>query len=339
MENVDIYNSIRQLLQTRSSMKTEIDINNLVINKNGFNNDIAMLTLTQSINGDTFSKEIVVKKFLIDERVVLGKSKFNKELAILKSKAIGDSINVPRVYFEDKENQLILMEKIEGLTLDKLCLMNPEKSMSAYRRFGETLALIHSVNLDTIKCNFSDNDLWTENYINQYIDSLKTRVMAFEDPKYLQVLENLSDRFTGVKFNEVLNHGDYHFWNVIVNNEGKLTVLDWEKARISDYRYDLANAIVLGYSWFGVHFKKHMLDAYEIITKKKIESLDCFVALLSFDSFTKAVPLIQGGNDTQIRVKTFGWLKRRYELFVTYNGTRIKEAEDFLISKGLFLTI
>ncbi|MFJ8066917.1 aminoglycoside phosphotransferase family protein [Psychrobacillus sp. NPDC096426] len=339
MKSEDIHKSIRQLIQKSSSMETDIKINNLVINKDGFSNNIAMLTLIHSKNGENFSKDIVLKNFPTNVRNDSGKKYFNKELAILKNKAISSSINVPRVYFDDEENQIVLMEKIEGLTLDKLYLMNPEKTVWAYRKFGETLARIHSVDLDTVRWNFSDTDIWKEDYLKLYINRLKNRVMEFEEPKYLQVLENLYERFRGVKFNEVLNHGDYHFWNIIVDDDASLYVLDWEKARISDYRYDLANTLVLGYSWFGVDFKEQMIDAYEILTKKKIERLDCFIALLSFDSFTKVVPLIQGGDDTHIRDRTFEWLKRRYELFVRYNGIRIKEAENFLISKGLSLTI
>lgn len=339
MKSEEIHNSIKQLIQKSSPMETDIVINNLEINNDGFSNDIAMFTLIRSINHKKISMDMVRKSYPTNLRNDSGKKKFNKEIAILKSTAISTSINVPKVYFDDKENQIVLMEKIEGATLDKLYLMYPEKTKWAYRRFGETLALIHSVKLDSIRCNFSDNDLWKEDYIKLYLNNLKNRVMGFENPQYLQVLEKLTERFKGIKFNEVLNHGDFHFLNIVVKDDASLYVLDWEKARISYYRYDLANTLVLGYSWFGVDFKKQMLDAYEIIAKKKIERLDCFVALLSFDSFTKVVPLIQGGDDPHIRDRTFEWLKRRYELFVRYNGIRINEAEDFLISKGLFPTI
>ncbi|MGG4166447.1 hypothetical protein ABEW00_03065 [Rossellomorea vietnamensis] len=59
----------------------------------------------------------------------------------------------------------------------------------------------------------------------------------------------------------------------------------------------------------------------------------------SVNSFTKVVPLIHGEDDSHIRDRSFEWLKRRYELFVKHNGTRIKEAEEYLLSKGLSSSI
>lgn len=77
-------------------------------------------------------------------------------------------------------------------------------------------------------------------------------------------------------------------------------------------RPSLANTLTLGYSWFGICFKEPMLDAYQNITNRKIEHLECFEALSSFDSFTKVVSLIQGADDSHIRDRSFEWLKRRY---------------------------
>ncbi len=112
-------------------------------------------------------------------------------------------------------------------------------------------------------------------------------------------------------------------------------ILDWEKAKITDYRYDIANTLILCYSWFGIDFKKTMLDAYSNISGNDILHLDCFETLLSFDSFTKCIPLIHGCDDSYIRDRTFMWLKRRYEIFVETNGRRIKKAEDYLKLKEL----
>lgn len=205
--------------------------------------------------------------------------------------------------------------------------------------FGVTLAQVHSICTDTVRDFFTDNNLRKKEYINFYIESLKNRVAKFEDPVYINCLLNISEMFNTVSFTEVLNHGDYHFWNTILTNDNKLYILDWEKAFIGDPRYDIANTLVLGYSWFGTNFKEPMLDAYQNITNKKIEHLECFEALSSFDSFTKTVPLIQGADDSHIRDRSFEWLKRRYELFVRHNGKRINEAEEYLLSKGVVFKI
>lgn len=328
----DIFKTVEQLIQKNKGKETVIEINNLQTNKDGFSNDITMFHLTYSQGGENFSQGVVLKKF---NRNV----KFNKELNILKSKPINTCINVPNVYFEDKEKGIMLMEQVEGVTLDKYYLASPEDMGIAFRKFGVTLAHIHSIDINTVRDFITDNDLKQKDYISFYIESLKNRVKKFEDPTYINILENIAKMFKVVTFTEVLNHGDYHFWNIIITDESTLYILDWEKALIGDHRYDIANTLILGYSWFGINFKEPMLDAYQYITNKKIEHLECFEALLSFDSFTKMVPIIQGADDSHIRDRSFEWLKRRYELFVRHNGKRINKAEEYLFSKGLSLTI
>ena len=333
MGSVDIYNHVKQLIQKYNGIDTGIEIHNLKMNKDGFNNNIAMFHLTLLKSEETFSKDVVLKDFSGDYKE---NAKFIKEIALLRSESIRKYIDIPKVYFVDEEKKIVLMEKIEGVTLDKLYLTKPEKMIGAFEKFGETLAHIHSIDMKTIEMYFSDKHSGKEGYYKSYINSLKNRMIEFEEPEYLHILDSILERFKAVEFNESLNHGDYHFWNVILTNEDRLFVLDWEKARIADYRYDIANALILGYSWFGVHFKKHMLAAYEHVTKKKIEHLDCFEALL-MESFTKMIPLIQGGDDSHIRDKSFNWLQRRYELFVIHNGQRMKKVEDYLNAKGISL--
>jgi fructosamine-3-kinase len=323
---------VEQMVKKIKRKETVIEINNLQTNKDGFSTDIKMFHLTYSQGGDTFSNEVILKEFS-------NKVKFNKELNILRSTAVNSIINIPTVYFEDKEKRIVVMELVKGATLDKYYLANPEDMQSAFEKFGVTLAQVHSICTDTVRDFFTDNDLCQEDYINFYIESLKNRVAKFEDPVYKNCLQNIYDKFKSVSFTKALNHGDYHFWNTIITNENTLYVLDWEKAFIGDPRYDIANTLVLGYSWFGTSFREPMLDAYQNITNKRIEHLDCFEALLSFDSFTKMVPLIQGADDSHIRDRSFEWLKRRYELFVRHNGKRINAAEEYLFSKGVPLIL
>lgn len=328
----DIFKTVLKLIQKTKGKETVIEINNLQTNKDGFSNDIEMFHLTYSQGGENFSQGVVFKKF--NESV-----EFNKELNILKSKALNRCIYVPNVYFEDKEKRIILMEQVEGVTLDKYYLASPGDMSMAFQKFGATLAHIHLIEVNTVPDYFTENNLRQKDYFSFYIESLKNRVKKFEDPVYINILESIEEMFKVVTFTEVLNHGDYHFWNTIITDDSTLYILDWEKAFLGDHRYDIANTLILGYSWFGTNFKEPMLDAYQKITNKKIEHLECFEALISFDSFTKMVSLIQGGDDSHIRERSFEWLKRRYELFVRYNGKRINKAEEYLFSKGLSLTI
>lgn len=335
-----IYTIVKQLIQKHYGKGTVPSIRIIEQNKDGFNNDIIMLHLEFSYSGGTFSNHLVLKHFSGDgphnDSAIM---KYSKESAILGNPAIKTSTNVPTVYFQDKEKRIILMEKVEGMTLDKWLLSSPNQMTPALQKFGESLAKIHAVPLDSIRHRMTDSDRSKDN-IYAHIARLRERINTYEEPEYLPVLDHIAERFRAVSFNQdVLNHGDYHFWNVLMANERKLYILDWEKASINDYRYDLANTLILGYSWFGIDFRATMLDGYQKVTSKNLQNLDCFEALLSFDSFTKTIPLLQGADDSHIRERSFQWLKRRYERFVQYNGTRISQAEDYLRLKGLTLSL
>ncbi|WPK10756.1 aminoglycoside phosphotransferase family protein [Lysinibacillus louembei] len=319
--------AIEQLILKNTGLETVVEINNVETNNDGFNNDITMFHLSFFNKAEEFSKRVVLKKF--SHRV-----SFNKELHILKSESMNNYINIPTLYFEDKENRLLLMEHVEGVTLDKYIISSANEMRETFEKFGSTLAHIHSIDVQGLNNEYFKND-----QLNNCIESLKNRVTGFEDPIYRKILKNIEQSFKGVKFSEVLNHGDYHFWNTIMTNDNKLYILDWEKAFLGDHRFDIANTLVLGYSWFGMDFKEPLLAAYQNVSNKEIEYLECFEALLCFDSFTKTVPLIYGADDSHIRDRTFEWLKRRYELFVKHTGERIEKAEQYLFSKGLAVKI
>jgi aminoglycoside phosphotransferase (APT) family kinase protein len=335
MDKESLYFNVKGLIEKKLCEKVEPEITNLEFISTGFSNDIAKFNLKYYTNKYDFSKGVVFKDYSRSYKGNTGLTKYKKELAIFNNLLNNNLINVPEVYFTDDERKLILMEKIEGVTLDVVDINHVGKFNSALKMFGESLAYIHLLDFKAIDKDIGDFNINSEVYLKNYIELLKNRILSFNEWGYLPILNSIYDRFKAVNFENVcLNHGDYHFLNTILTNKDKLYILDWEKAKIADFRYDITNTLILCYSWFGVDLKKPMLDGYQAITGKSIENLDCFEALKAFDSFTSCIPLIQGSDDTQIRDKTFKWLRRRYELFVEHNGNRIEKAEEYLKTKG-----
>jgi len=336
MDKESLYLNVKWLIEKKIERKVELEISNLHFNNEGFSNYIAMFNLKYYTNQLEFSKEVVYKDYSKSYKGNNGATKYKKELAIFENYISNKFINVPEVYFTNEEKTITLMEKISGMTLDKIYTNHNEKFNNTLKIFGESLAYIHSLDFQTIQKDIGNCNISPESYFNNYVESLKNRILGYNEQEYLYILDLICDRFKAVDLTNVcLNHGDYHFWNVLLTDNDKLFVLDWEKAKIADYRYDIANTLVLCYSWFGIDFRKYMLDGYVSVTGKDILHLDCFEALKSFDSFTSCIPLIQGGDDSHVRDRSFMWVKRRYELFVENNGIRIEKAEDYLKRKGL----
>lgn len=335
MDKESLYMNVKWLIEKKLGKKVEPEISNLQFINTGFSNDIAMFNLKYYTSQHEFSKEVVFKDYSKSYKGNNGSTKYKKEITIFENFLNNNFINVPKVYFTDKERNLTLMERIEGITLDRVDTNHEGKFNNAIKMFGESLAYIHLLDFKTFEKNIGNLNINPEFYFKSYIESLKNRIVSLNEQEYLPILDSICNRFKAVNLTNVcLNHGDYHFWNTILTNKDKLYILDWEKAKIADYRYDIANTLVLCYSWFGIDFKKLLLDVYENITEKSITDLGCFEALKTFDSFTSCIPLIQGSDDSHVRDRSFMWLKRRYELFVEHNGIRIEKVEEYLKTKG-----
>ena len=77
-----------------------------------------------------------------------------------------------------------------------------------------------------------------------------------------------------------LIHGDYHGMNIIVRNEEELVTIDWNAAKIGDYRSDLAYSI-LTLTSANLDIEKTIVQQYERVTGRKVQGLDYFKALSS----------------------------------------------------------
>ncbi|OZV10480.1 hypothetical protein CIW83_20110 [Tissierella sp. P1] len=208
-----------------------------------------MFNLKYYINQLEFSKDVVFKDYSKVYKGNSGVTKYKKELAIFKSYLNSDYINIPEIYFEDEEKTLIIMEKIGGETLDRIYIDDKEQFEYLMKKFGDTLGYIHSLDINPVKEVIPGYYTSQKKYFNDYIESLKNRIINLGEMEYLEILDSLCRRFKEVNFNNIcLNHGDYHFWNVIFTDKKQLYILDWEKSKIVDCRYDIANTLILCYS-------------------------------------------------------------------------------------------
>ncbi|MDT8382626.1 MAG: phosphotransferase [Brevefilum sp.] len=73
-------------------------------------------------------------------------------------------------------------------------------------------------------------------------------------------------------------HYDFHPDNILEDGEGKLYVVDWTSADISDYRFDLAWTLTLALAYRGVDRRLMILKEYERQMGDKVPELDVFEA-------------------------------------------------------------
>jgi aminoglycoside phosphotransferase (APT) family kinase protein len=73
-----------------------------------------------------------------------------------------------------------------------------------------------------------------------------------------------------------LIHRDFHPDNILEDQDGKLFVIDWTSAQISDYRFDLAWTLILFLAYSGKARRQMVLDEYERQLGHAVPELDFF---------------------------------------------------------------
>ena len=71
-------------------------------------------------------------------------------------------------------------------------------------------------------------------------------------------------------------HLDFHHNNILEDADGKLYVIDWTSAEVSDYRFDLAWTLTLALAYRGPAGRARILKAYEQQIGESVPALDVF---------------------------------------------------------------
>ncbi|MBZ9618251.1 aminoglycoside phosphotransferase family protein [Clostridium estertheticum] len=143
--------------------------------------------------------------------------------------------NSPNLYLSDISHKEFnfdysILEFIEGKTLDNF------NNKNLFFNSGRLLAKIHSIKSNYLgkitedKLNISQVNFYYTNYFNKVINDLSY---------YDQFLSNKINLFVKLNFdvyyykdlNPVLIHNDFHMKNIIVSEDNKLNIIDWDCAR------------------------------------------------------------------------------------------------------------
>ena len=157
------------------------------------------------------------------------------------------SLNIPRLQEVTKIDGkwAISMDFVEGKTLEQLMVEHPEKSEEYLNLFVDTQIDIHSKR-STLLRKLHDKmvDKIDETELEGSVKyDLKSRLAGFE------------------KHNKVL-HGDFQFSNVIVDNSGKVFIVDWAHATQGYASADAARTYLLFWLNGDIEGAKAYLDLF-----------------------------------------------------------------------------
>ena len=136
----------------------------------------------------------------------------------------------------------IILEHIEGKTLDKLMEENPEREHEYLNRFID------------IQLNVLDNNV---PMLNQIKEKYKKRINGADNIEY-NIKYELLQRLDSMKTHSRLCHGDFNPSNIVITENDEAYIIDWAHVTQGNSASDVANTYLL----FAMDGKIELADRY-----------------------------------------------------------------------------
>ncbi|WP_252235374.1 aminoglycoside phosphotransferase family protein [Clostridium sp. CH2] len=184
---------------------------------------------------------------------------------------------VPRPIISDfvNEKPYIVMEKIEGENL-WACYqtLSKEDRQQLLEKFVKVFLKLHELDVSIIDKELRKDS--TSSFIEKEINEIKKLVEENKLEYFTQIIDWLQKEKANI-IGEKLSiiHRDYHPWNVIVDNNKAIYVIDllWG---IGDYRFDLAWMYTLMERSGFEDFSQNALKKYKELKNQNINNFEYF---------------------------------------------------------------
>lgn len=226
---------------------------------------------------------------------------------------------VPRPIMSDFANEkpFIVMEEVEGDNLwncyQILCYEGKEKLLE---KFVKAFFDLHALDVSIVDKELGKD--CTSTFVEKEINDIKILVEENKLEYFNQIIDWLQKEKVNI-IGEKLSiiHRDYHPWNVVVDSNEKIYVVDllWG---VGDYRFDLAWTYTLMERSGFEEFSQSVLKKYIMLKNENINNFEYFKAFSTVRWLINVIISIKTGENL--------------------NETRNQEFENFvwpLIQKGI----
>ena len=201
-----------------------------------------------------------------------------------------NGIKVPETYFIRHPPNLYdrtyyVMKKVKGRGLNEVLTQDGERFVDIVSKYIHEMTRIHSIDSNLFpKLLRPDIEKNPFAAIDQGLVGVKARIEKYpEDLEELSLLVNWLDekKIENPCEDLVVIHGDYHPFNIVVDEDGTYQILDWTGISISDFRKDLSFATVALSAGTGKSLAPEFSRIYEEFTGNKVNNLEYFMILSS----------------------------------------------------------
>ncbi|MFW9777587.1 MAG: phosphotransferase family protein [Candidatus Heimdallarchaeota archaeon] len=288
----------------------------------------------------TFSESIHPKQDLI-LRIYPGKdaeAKSKREFSgMVHLKTLG--YPVPEVYhYGEQKNSpfsgkpFCIMERIFG------GLLGDSSDPSAVDLFASLLVQLHELKWRKLIPYVKSYS--PIGFLEKTLDKYRATIRASGFGGFLEPISWIQEEAMNrdLEISLAITHNDFHPYNIILDVHNRPYVIDWSGFAISDYRMDLAWALMLIEAYRTQERRLYFKKRYAEISMKKLEHLDLFdVMACTRRLFDIVVSIEQGPDKLGMRpealtviIRDLDMHKRVYRLFQERSRLSIPEVEALI---------
>ncbi|WP_058302974.1 aminoglycoside phosphotransferase family protein [Gorillibacterium timonense] len=190
------------------------------------------------------------------------------KLAFINQKLIEHQIGCAKLIAFDRsdpffQNGYLLEECLPGVTADQMSF-DSESGKEFYKQFACLVSKIHQipiVNYGYIGSGIACCDSFLESMDDKYDEIANALInkKLFDEKTLLEIKKSVLDRLRLCEgLPSVLNHGDLSTKNVMIDNQGELTLIDWDDAMSYNWIADISRMTY----WMKFYYTDYEYEMY-----------------------------------------------------------------------------
>jgi aminoglycoside phosphotransferase (APT) family kinase protein len=286
----ELQRRLSEYFEAHSQGRKHARASNIAKISDGWETDVYAFTLKYQSNGKPHSEDLILRLYP-GENV---KEKATKEFRVMaKLHEIG--FPVPKVYYLETDQSIfgkpfVIMEKVDGLSMgEKLGKASEKARNDMLSLFCRMLVDLHRLDIKPFVSDsaivadpfaYDANDPY--GYLTRLFAGFRRYIIHFEADQaalgvFNQVMDWLEERAESVPSKKLSPvHLDYHFYNVLIREDGGPFVIDWTNFDVTDYRVDLAWTLLLTSTYGRYSMRNSVLEMYERTEGNKVENIEYF---------------------------------------------------------------
>lgn len=249
---------------------------------------------------------------------------------------------VPEVFVYESQGQwfgkpFVIMQKINGRLMGDVIDDAPEREEALIGKFAQLYVELHQMDIEPFLPDGTVPDP------NAYLDDLFAQGKAMLGGLGSEAFDATLDWFVSHRDQIAcerlsITHGDFHLYNILLDEDEQPFVIDWTQIMPGDYRLDLAWTLLLAGGYGRPHRGKMVLAEYERIAGKPVENLDYFNGLAAFKRLGFiTMSLIAGAETLGLRPEATEMIRQQadhvqlvYNQLTSVTGLPLPEVEQLI---------